>query len=479
MNAVTKHFTVTLNSDEYEEETLRVYRVSDLGTKNWVGLPRGRLDLVQKVIKDKTVKHLYDVRTEKPTKLKLKFNGTYKPYQKKAIKAMLTEDSGVLKSPPRTGKTIMGVGLILKRKQKTLILTHQRDLIEQFCNETINHPEATLFNGIDHPELAAICKTYEDFKQYPICLATYQTFLSKKGQRLLAKIKDMFGMVMVDEVHRAPANRYFQILSQFSAKHLIGLSATPDRKDMRYALTDLLIGPIIHETQPDDLLIPKVYGHYTPLKPAHPLPKTWVGLENMIFRNKARNALIVDLAIRDIRNGHTVLIPIKRVQHGLELAKHIDNEYGKKVCFLFTGSIPKNQRQYTRDRMNEDSSIRVVLATRSMLTGMNIPRWSAVYTIAPISNEPTYTQEVQRICTLMEGKKQPIIRYFFDAALGLSFGCFHTCLRTLSKYRYDKSFSSMASSHGKRKGETPDVYRAPGRETSKPPRRRKPRGKVA
>ena len=114
----------------------------------------------------------------------------------------------------------------------------------------------------------------------------------------------------------------------------------------------------------------------------------------------------------------------------------IDNIAGREVTFAFTGKIPKTKRQWARDQMNKNSKIKVVVAMRSMLTGLNIPRWSAIYTQAPISNEPNYTQEVFRVCTPMEGKRTPVIRYFFDENISISHGCLRTCCKTLLNPEY-------------------------------------------
>ena len=465
MDRVRSIFTLEMespSSPNHEPEIINVFKISRQGNLDWLGLPRGRPDLVRSALKGSGIKYVIDLRTSNKVKLPLEFQGSFKPFQRKAVKAMSKVDGGVLKSAPRTGKTIMGVEILLRRRQKTLILAHQRDLVEQFCNETINHASAKLYDGAKHKGLAGICRTYSDFQRHSICLATYQTFLSKKGVLLQNKIKNLFGVVMVDEVHRAPATRYFQILSKFSAKTLYGLTATDDRKDGRWVLSELLVGPVAHETKPDDLLTPIVHGHYTPFKPPAVMPKTWVGLENMLFRSKPRNSMIVDMVLRDVKQNHVVLLPIKRVQHGMALMQDIDNAWGSKICFLFTGSIPKDKRQWARDKMNNDMNVKVVLATRSMLTGMNVPRWSAVYTFAPISNVPTYTQEVQRICTYMKGKEQPIIRYFFDSAVGLSYGCFHTCLKTLKEYKHHRTFKEMADKHGRRRDSSENtVWRAP------------------
>ena len=101
-----------------------------------------------------------------------------------------------------------------------------------------------------------------------------------------------------------------------------------------------------------------------------------------------------------------------------------------------------------RDRMNDDESIKVVLATRSMLPGMNIKRWSSLISQAPIANEPAYEQEVFRICTPMEGKRQPEITYVFDGDVGIAWPFFFKCKKTLTNpnfgFKYTKRYARLA-----------------------------------
>ena len=438
MSRVEQEFTLTPGqseerewSDLDEDPKIMAYRVKSKDGRQWVGLPRGLPQLVASCVRDrKKHKGLPNRQTDAKVKMPLKMTGQYHDYQIEGIKEMTARQRGCLVAPPRMGKTVIGVGILAERRQKSLVLAHQTDLIEQFLNQTINNP--SLFNGADHPGLAGVCSKFADFERHGICLATYQTFLSSKGQKLLAKVKDMFGLVLVDELHRAPATRYAQILSEFSARHMYGLTATPDRKDGLFRLAELIIGPVAYEIGRERVLSPKVYGHQTKLKMPARMPKTWVGLNNWLFSNKRRNAIITAAAKFDVANGHHVLIPVNRVRHADVLEKMINEAVGSDVCFKFTGAIPKDKRQQARDRMRGDGKIKVTLAMRSMLLGMDVPRWSAIYTVAPISNKPTYTQEVFRICTPMEGKRRPIVRYFADLPLGVAYGCLATCAKTLT-----------------------------------------------
>ena len=437
MSALRRHFVLALKVDgdwleEPQEAELAVYAERTRKGERMVGMPRGLPSLVGKCLKSrKTFGKIKDRRTDRKAKLPLKMVGQYRDYQKKAIKEMARHETGVLQAPPRMGKTVMAVGLIVARQRKTLVLAHQTDLLEQFANQTICNPE--LFDGksLKKP-LAGICRTLEDFRKYPICLATYQTFLSKKGAKLLEKVKDMFGMVFVDESHRTPAARYTEILSRFSARHMHGCTATPDRKDNLYLVADRVLGPVRHEIGKEHVLAPKVYGHETGFVPPARLPRHWNAMMTMLYGSGKRNDTIARAAAFDVANGHHVLIPVNRNKWALELERRINKKVGRKVCFLFNGSIPKSKRQDARNTMRFDDDAKVTIATRSMLLGMDCPDWSAIYTVAPISNTPLYTQEIYRVCTPMPGKRRPIVRYFADSPLGLSYGCMVNCSKVLA-----------------------------------------------
>lgn len=456
MTKVKRYFTVDLSDNvaydaEYDEEILECFRIDHRHGEPWVGLPKGQPSLVKSCLYDQnTWKSLVDKQSYVPIKkTSLKFNGEFRPEQVKAIKAMVKAGRGVLKSAPRTGKTVMGTQIAIDLGMKTLILAHQTDLIEQFCNETINDPTENLFNGrtLKKP-VAGICRKLADFDKYDICLCTYQSFISKGGGKLLKKICKMFGTVIIDEVHRTPATRYSQVISRLWAPYILGLTATPDRKDGKYQVTNLLIGQIQHETKMKSLRA-SVYGRDTALMGVvtKNAPKTWNGMLSFLFRNAKRNQSITDTAYRDVKKGHVVLIPTVQKEHQQTLKAMLEKRLGKGAVFLFNGDIPKNKRQTSRDQMNKDTNIKVILATRSMLTGMNIPRLSAIYTVVPISNNPNYEQEVKRVCTPCEGKRPPVIRFFFDSTISMSHGCLKTCKKLLCEpnFKIHESFDLIGA----------------------------------
>jgi superfamily II DNA or RNA helicase len=226
-----------------------------------------------------------------------------------------------------------------------------------------------------------------------------------------------------------------KLVREFFAVH-------PDVKDGRYIIADLLVGEIQHECSAQALK-PLVYGHQTGIKINKPM-KHWITIIKNLFNHKKRNKIIVDQVIKDLKDGHTIVIPTVITGHAKELKRLIDKAYGSEVCFLFNGEISSKKRDEAKNIMNFSPKARVVLATRSMLTGLNVPRWSAIYTVAPISNKPLYLQEVLRVATPHENKK-PIVRYFFDENINISQGCLRTCKQVLDTHHFKthKSFNAL------------------------------------
>lgn len=69
---------------------------------------------------------------------------------------------------------------------------------------------------------------------------------------------------MIDEAHHFPSTQFLDTAAQFPAKRIIGLTATPKRKDEMEQLMYLGIGPVLHEVprtalyKDDQLVLPEM-----------------------------------------------------------------------------------------------------------------------------------------------------------------------------------------------------------------------------
>lgn len=341
------------------------------------------------------------------------FTGKLRPYQDEAVTECLARRMGVIKSPPRSGKTVIGAALACEIGAKTLILAHQREWLVNF--------QETFLGSDTQPRLTdarksqvRFCKTVEDFGKTDVCLATPQQFMSKGGQKTLELIRHMFTLVIFDEVHQAAATETARVLARVNTKYRIGLSGTPDRKDQRYVIAENLVGRVLYDAKVERLR-PRVQLLYTglPFSMDRRNPHAFTYFVNRMESHKERREKIVKKALELARNDHLVMIPLSRVASIKAYTKYINEEAEEDWARAFYGGV-KGRKELIEDARNY--KFRIIVGNISLLsTGINIPRASAIIDrVTPSSNIPKATQRLSRILTPWEGKPEPLIVLVLD-----------------------------------------------------------------
>lgn len=115
-----------------------------------------------------------------------------------------------------------------------------------------------------------------------------------------------------------------------------------------------------------------------------------------------------------MKAGHLVVIPLTRVPVIKALTAAINKIHGKNIAAMFYGGIKKEERKAVIERARH-YKVKVVVGNTSLLsTGINIPRASMLYQVTPASNIPKAQQRFSRVLTPMDGKPNPVIKYFLD-----------------------------------------------------------------
>lgn len=379
--------------------------------KRYVKVPLGDRMAITSYLNNKGFRvKLYD-RTKPAKKYPFKFIGTLREYQVGVPEILERAKRGVLQAPARSGKTTMACATICYIGEKALILAAQKEWLDGFYDTFMGSETTPRMSNVPK-HMIGYCKNVSDFEKYAVCLATYQTFINARGQKVLQKILSMFGVIVIDEVHGTPAHHFLKIVSAFNCKYMFGLTATPDRKDGMYKLTDMVIGRVVHKVK-REVLRCKWVPTRTKFKDSRSTG-LWVNLVKRLEKNPARLKFIAEWAIKDMANGHTVLIPFSQVTPVKALTEAINKLAGEKVAYAFTGSM----RKVDRKRLVADAQkglIKCIVGTNKLLSvGTNIPPASCWYDTTLNSNLPNAEQRYSRILTPHEGKPQPIVRYFID-----------------------------------------------------------------
>jgi len=367
--------------------------------KNILYIPRGYIFYIIKYLKEKSVPYkVMDKTTLHPT-IDFEFKGSLRDYQEKAIKDVLKYPVGVLESGTGSGKTVMGIKLIAMRKQPTMIIVHTKELLNQW-NERIKQ-------FLDYePGMVGGGK---DFVK-PITVGIVQSV-----QNRMDDLKDRFGHVILDEVHRVASSTWTDVMSQFSAKYYLGLSATAYRSDGLGHAIYAFVGPKAHTVDKETLhdagavlkpVIVRVqtqfYQYYT-----GDYSKT-VG---ELVANEDRNRLIARTVQQDIKQFKSaVLITSDRVNH----CHAIHNELEKLniSSVVLTAATKAKDRKDIVEGMTS-GKYTVLISTMALIgEGFDLDSLACLCLVSPVKYSGKILQVIGRILRPMRNNKDKVARVY-------------------------------------------------------------------
>ena len=167
------------------------------------------------------------------TPIEVEFRGELRPLQLEAVSKITRHDEGILCAPTAFGKTAVAAWLIAKRKVNTLVMVHRQQLLDQW------HERLAMFLNLPAKSIGQIGGGKMDRTGH-VDIAVIQSLHRKE------EVKDFvaeYGQVIVDECHHISAFTFEQVMKQVKAKYVVGLTATPTRKDGHHPIIYMQCGP--------------------------------------------------------------------------------------------------------------------------------------------------------------------------------------------------------------------------------------------
>ncbi|QTF09699.1 DEAD/DEAH box helicase family protein [Brenneria izadpanahii] len=371
-----------------------------------VALPRGCLDNVLTLLRDNGIGYaLHDERFT-GNHVDVTFRGTLRQDQEEAVSALLHNETGVLCAPTAFGKTVVAAATIARRKVSTLVLVHRTELLKQWQERL----QSFLFTE----DKIGVIGGGKNKPGGKIDIAVMQS-LSRQGE--ISSLIDDYGHVIVDECHHIGATSFDAILKRTKARYVLGLTATPIRRDGLHPIIFMQCGPIRHTANklanaPQNMeVVP--HSRFTP---GPLLPEARIqDIFREIAQDQERTSAIASAAKSAFQQGRKVLILTERTEHLDDIMLAL-NDIDTSL-FVLHGRLSKKRRTTLMTELNAlpSDAPRILLATGKLVgEGFDHHPLDTLILAMPISWKGTLQQYAGRLHREHAGKTDVRIIDFVD-----------------------------------------------------------------
>ena len=310
----------------------------------------------------------------------IEFSGSMRDNQIPVIETFITachkQGGGLICLGCGFGKTIISLKIVSLLKKKTLIVVHKEFLLNQWL-ERINEflPQA---------RVGRIQQNKVDIKNKDIVIAMLQSISMKDYPK---DTFDSFGFVALDECHHLGAEVFSKALPKITSRYMLGLTATPDRKDGMKKVFEYYLGNIVYcirGREPEKVLVRLINYHCQDQQYCQEQfnfrgqinsPK----MINQLAEDPVRLHLIIEQVKMSILEQRKILILSDRRNHLTECKEALDKLEICSTGYYVGGSKPET--------LKESEEKDVILGTYSMASeGMDIPLLNTVILATPKSD---------------------------------------------------------------------------------------------
>lgn len=391
-----------------------------------LSLPRGELGRLRKMLAVHGASWAYDDRRCKGTPAgpwthrpdpNAPDGGELRWYQEEAIATAIAKQNCLLRAPTGSGKTSTAIGLIARLGRSALVVVDSGELQRQWVSR--------LSRELGLPESLVGKIGGGQFYVRDVTVAMRQTLAMRLPDK---RLEDAFGVVVVDEVHRAAATTFRGVVDRFPAYWRIGVSADETRPDKMEPLVYAAFGPVAHEVsravliEEGSVLDVECLLVMTAFEAPWYVEQRAAGqpdhnrLLDEMTANEARNEIVAGIMAEEMARGSQVLMLTHRVEH----AQRIQNR--ATSCGLALGG-PEHaaERAEALDAMRDRRLSAVCGTVQSVGTGIDLPSVEVGVLATPIgNNRQLYGQIRGRLCRPHSGKRPGLYLLWDHRVSGIS-----------------------------------------------------------
>jgi len=351
------------------------------------------------------------------------FAGSIRPAQLPVVNSFLLPEphDGIISLHTGGGKTVCALYIASKLRVPTLVIVHNTFLRDQWEDRIKSFLPKARIGRVQ----ADIC----DVADRDVVIVMLQTLSMKDLNGDLFK---PIGLVIVDECHHIASEVFVQALPKITSKYMLGLSATPDRKDKLMHVIHWFLGPLLYKSETGDSVDTKVNVEVFEYENTDPefnevvlSSQGFVSVPimvNKLAECEERTRWLCGI-IEDIcEEGRQVLVLSDRVEHCKALLEGLSPEIQETACIL-------SQKVSSAKRTEFCSDKKILIATYSMCKeGFDVPTLNTLVMATP---RPDIDQIVGRILRVEKTKRtiHPLIIDIVDPQFRRQFGQRNTLYR--------------------------------------------------
>jgi superfamily II DNA or RNA helicase len=343
------------------------------------------------------------------------FEGKIRETQVEVVNSYLTPEprDGIISLQTGGGKTVCALYIASKIQMPTIVLVHNTFLRDQWIDRIKAFlPKARIGSlqadvvDIDNKDITVAMLQSVALKEYPP-----GTF-------------ERFGLVIVDECHHIASEAFSRAVPKLTCKHMLGLSATPERKDRLMCVINWFLGPMLYKSDAGDKVDEKVKVEVYEFVGDEKYNEIIYNNSGVMFttlminkvveyepRNTMVAGLIEDLADED---GRQLLVLTDRVGHTKTLFDLLPDHKKDMACILGRDVPAKTRAEWC-------ASKKILIATYQMCKeGFDVATLNTLVIATP---RPDVDQIVGRILRVeKKGRKvDPLIVDIVDESFRRQF----------------------------------------------------------
>ena len=372
----------------------------------WV--PRGFLGSLIKLCRKHDIVHTLEDRRRTLPPVNFAFEGKLKPFQQEAVSAMLRKEFGTLSAPTGSGKTVMALYMIARRRQPALIVVHIKELALQWVDRIQQ------FLGVPDKEVGFIGAGKQRVGDR-ITVALVQSLY-----KCVEDVAPEIGFLIADECHRCPSRTFTEAVSEFDSRFMLGLSATPWRRDNLSRLIFWHLGDVHHEVKKDrlirsgDILDAEVIFRETVFEPYFDPVNDYSKMLSELTTDDDRNRLIAaDVAKEAEADRGVCLVLSDRKLHCETLQTLLKYKHGIS-CELLTGDLSTGQRKEVLERLDRRQCTVLVATGQLIGEGFDCRDLTTLFLTTPVRFSGRVLQYLGRVLRPAPGKKKARVYDYVD-----------------------------------------------------------------